>query len=78
MADPGRTESSPWIGLPATFDRRLRMGPFPSVRDALKFATYAAVGAIPAALVARLREADGPEAQMPPRFRHKPDLWGHM
>jgi hypothetical protein len=52
VADPGRTESSPWIGLPATFDRRLRMGPFPSVRDALKFATYAAVGAIPAALVA--------------------------
>ncbi len=30
----------------------MRLGPFPSVRDALKFATYAAVGAVPAVLVA--------------------------
>lgn len=34
------------IGLPEGFGRSMRLGPFPSVRDALKFSTYAAVGAV--------------------------------
>ncbi|MGA8542741.1 MAG: hypothetical protein WB947_04285 [Thermoplasmata archaeon] len=40
------TEGPPVIGLPERFDRRLRLGPFASARDALKFLTYAAVGAV--------------------------------
>jgi hypothetical protein len=52
VAEPARPDGPAWVGLPARFDRRMRLGPFPSVRDALKFATYAAVGAIPAALLA--------------------------
>jgi len=35
----------PVIGLPERLDRRMRLGPFPSARDALKFVTYAAAGA---------------------------------
>jgi hypothetical protein len=44
MAD---TEGGPpLIGLPERIDRRMRLGPFPSSRDALKFVTYAATGAL--------------------------------
>lgn len=35
----------PVVVLPERLDRKLRLGPFPSGRDALKFASYAAVGA---------------------------------
>jgi len=34
------------IGLPERLDRRMRLGPFPSSRDALKFVIYAATGAL--------------------------------
>lgn len=37
------------IPLPAPVGRRMRLGPFPSARDALKFAGYAAVGGVAAA-----------------------------
>jgi hypothetical protein len=46
------TEPDPLaISLPRPVDRRLHLGPFPSARDALKFAGYASVGlaAIPLA-----------------------------
>jgi hypothetical protein len=36
----------PRISLPERVDRRARLGPFPSARDALKFVCYAAVGAV--------------------------------
>lgn len=36
----------PVINLPERMDRRMRLGPFPSSRDALKFVLYAAVGAL--------------------------------
>jgi hypothetical protein len=36
----------PVVTLPERFDRRLRLGPFASARDALRFVTYAAVGAV--------------------------------
>jgi hypothetical protein len=36
----------PWARLPERLDRRLRLGPFPSARDALKFVLYAAAGAL--------------------------------
>jgi len=36
----------PVVGLPERLDRRMRLGPFPSGRDALKFVTYAAAGAL--------------------------------
>ena len=36
----------PVIGLPERLDRKMRLGPFPSSRDALKFVTYAAAGAL--------------------------------
>lgn len=36
----------PIIDLPERLDRRMRLGPFPSARDALKFVTYAASGAL--------------------------------
>lgn len=49
MADPS-DDGPPRIALPEPFDRHLRLGPFRSVRDALKFATYAAVGVVPAVL----------------------------
>ncbi|MGI0132842.1 MAG: hypothetical protein ACREDK_07130 [Thermoplasmata archaeon] len=39
-------ESFGTIRLPAPVGRRMRLGPFPSARDALKFAGYAGVGAI--------------------------------
>jgi hypothetical protein len=37
---------APLISLPERVDRRVRLGPFPSARDALKFVCYAAVGAV--------------------------------
>lgn len=36
----------PIVSFPGPLDRRMRLGPFPSGRDALKFVAYAAVGAI--------------------------------
>ncbi len=39
-------EEPPVAAIPERLDRRLRLGPFPSARDALKFATYAGVGAV--------------------------------
>lgn len=39
-------DGPPIIGLPERLDRRMRLGPFPSSRDALKFVTYAAAGAL--------------------------------
>jgi hypothetical protein len=36
----------PRVDLPERVDRRLRLGPFPSARDALKFLCYAAAGAL--------------------------------
>lgn len=39
-------EGPPVVALPERVDRRLRLGPFPSARDALKFVGYAAVGAV--------------------------------
>ena len=39
-------EGPPIIRLPERFDRRMRLGPFPSSRDALKFVGYAAAGAM--------------------------------
>jgi hypothetical protein len=34
------------VALPRRIDRRMRLGPFPSARDAVKFAAYAALGTI--------------------------------
>jgi hypothetical protein len=34
------------VGIPEPIGRKARLGPFPSGRDALKFASYAAVGAV--------------------------------
>jgi len=42
----GAQDSPPVIGLPERIDRRMRLGPFPSSRDALKFVSYAAAGAL--------------------------------
>jgi len=39
-------EGPPVVALPERLDRRLRIGPFPSARDALKFLSYAATGAL--------------------------------
>ncbi len=39
------------VPLPGPVERRLRLGPFASTRDALKFVTYAAVGALLAPFV---------------------------
>ena len=39
------------VGLPESLGRRMRFGPFPSARHALKFAAYAAVGGAVAAAV---------------------------
>ncbi len=43
--------SVPTVALPERFDRRLRLGPFPSARDALKFVVYATAGALLAPFV---------------------------
>jgi len=47
-------EGPPTVLLPERFDRRLRFGPFPSARDALKFVVYAAVGGVLAPFVSPL------------------------
>jgi len=39
-------DGSPIIVLPERLGRRMRLGPFPSSRDALKFVVYAATGAL--------------------------------
>ncbi len=44
MVEP--SDGPPVVALPERFDRRLRLGPFASARDALKFITYAAAGAL--------------------------------
>jgi hypothetical protein len=44
MGDP--LDGPPVVTLPERLDRRLRLGPFASAGDALKFLTYAAVGAL--------------------------------
>jgi hypothetical protein len=44
MAEP--LEGPPVVPLPERLDRRLRLGPFASARDALRFVTYAAAGAV--------------------------------
>jgi hypothetical protein len=42
----GPPDGPPSIPLPRPLDRRLRLGPFPSARAALKFLSYAAAGAL--------------------------------
>ena len=49
MAD---RDGAPWVSFPERLDRRLRLGPFPSGRDAVKFVTVAAVGAVVSLAVA--------------------------
>jgi len=39
-------DGTPWIPFPERLDRKLRLGPFPSGRDAVKFVAAAAVGAV--------------------------------
>ena len=49
MAEP--EPGPPVVALPQPVDRRLRLGPFASARDAVKFACYAAAGALLAPFV---------------------------
>jgi hypothetical protein len=42
----GEETTFPPIGLARRLDRSLRLGPFPSARDAMKFAAYAAAGTV--------------------------------
>jgi hypothetical protein len=44
MGEP--PDGPPVVTVPERFDRRLRLGPFPSARDALKFVMYVAAGAV--------------------------------
>lgn len=44
MGDP--YDGPPVVPLPERLDRRLRLGPFSSAREALRFVTYATVGAV--------------------------------
>ncbi len=44
-------DGPPIVPLPERVDRPLRLGPFPSARDALKFLAYAAAGALLAVVV---------------------------
>jgi hypothetical protein len=39
-------DGPPVVGIPERLDRRMRLGPFASGRDALKFVTYAAASAV--------------------------------
>jgi hypothetical protein len=48
---PEPVDDAPVVQLPERMDRRLRLGPFPSARDAVKFLTYAAAGAVVAPFV---------------------------
>lgn len=50
MADEGASAALRVV-LPERLDRRMRLGPFPSIGGALKFAAYAAVGAVAASVV---------------------------
>jgi hypothetical protein len=45
-------DGTPWIPFPERLDRKLRLGPFPSGRDAVKFVAAAAVGAVVSLAVA--------------------------
>lgn len=47
-------DGPPVVSLPERLDRRLRLGPFPSARDALKFVLYASAGALLAPFVSPL------------------------
>ncbi len=47
----GPNPGAPMVELPERVDRRIRLGPFPTARDALKFVCYAAVGAVLAPFV---------------------------
>lgn len=49
MAD--EFDGAPVVRLPERMDRRMRLGPFPSARDAIKFLSYAAAGAVVAPFV---------------------------
>jgi hypothetical protein len=49
MSEPA--DDAPVVRLPERMDRRLRLGPFPSARDAVKFLAYAAAGAVVAPFV---------------------------
>lgn len=51
---PEPLDGAPVVRLPERMDRRLRLGPFPSARDAVKFLSYAAVGAVVAPFVSPL------------------------
>src|SRR5208282_2604654 len=42
----GPSAGVPVVVLPERVDRRVRLGPFPSAKDAVKFASYAAAGAV--------------------------------
>jgi len=42
----GGRDDPPWVSFPERLDRRMRLGPFPSGRAAVKFVVAAAVGAI--------------------------------
>jgi hypothetical protein len=44
MVDPAG--NGPIVRIPQRIDRRARLGPFPSARDALRFLCYAAAGAV--------------------------------
>lgn len=52
MADPD--DGPPVIVLPERVDRRLRLGPFPSAHDAVKFLGYAGAGSMLAIVVSPL------------------------
>lgn len=52
MADPD--DGPPVIVLPERVDRRLRLGPFPSAHDAVKFLGYAGAGSLLAVVVTPL------------------------
>jgi hypothetical protein len=51
VPEPGSEEpATTVVGLPERLDRPMRFGPFRSIRDGLKFAAYASIGAVAAAL----------------------------
>jgi hypothetical protein len=52
MAETAASNAPPLlVGLPEALGRRMRLGPFPSSRHALKFAAYAAIGGAVAAVL---------------------------
>lgn len=48
---PEGEETAPVVRMPERVDRRARLGPFPSARDAARFLCYAAAGALAAPFV---------------------------